>query len=320
MGTAKPPTAFVSYSWEDEAHKAWVLNISTRLRTDGVDVTLDRWATAPGDQLTHFMETAVRENRFVLIICTPRYKQKSDARLGGVGYEGDIMTGEVFNTRNRSKFIPILRHGQPADAIPSWLSSSYYIDLSEGAHIETNYQDLIQTIHGVREQAPPIGPAPTFKVSPSPRPNSISGSSAAMAPSPEEPIKIVRILVDQVGTPRNDGTYGSALYAVPFQLSRRPSSDWARIFIENWNHPPEWSTSHRPNIARVEGSTVILDGTTVEEVESCHRKTLVLALNKTNRMIEEYEAKKRWEAERKAEQLRKQEDAVRDAAKRIRFD
>lgn len=316
---AKTPTAFVSYSWDDEPHKAWVRDLSIRLRGDGVNVTLDRWATAPGDQLPQFMETAVRENEFVLVVCTPRYKQKSDKRLGGVGYEGDIMTGEVFSTRNRRKFLPILRLGRPEDAIPSWLSGTYYIDLTDGPHAETNYQDLLLTVHGAREQAPPIGPVPTLKASPPPRP-APPRAPAPPAPAPEEPIKIVRVLVDQVGTPKNDGTYGSALYAVPFQLSRRPSYDWSRVFIENWNHPPEWTTMHRPGIARVEGSTVVLDGTTVEEVEKYHRKTLILAVNETNRIIEEHEAKKRREAERKAAELRKHEDSVRDAAKRISFD
>ena len=313
----KTPNAFVSYSWDNEAHKTWVADLSTRLRGDGVNVVLDRWATAPGDQLPQFMETAVRENEFVLVVCTPRYKEKSDKRLGGVGYEGDIMTGEVFTTRNRRKFLPVLRLGKPEDAIPSWLSGAYFIDLREGPHAETNYQDLLLTIHGAREQAPPIGPAPTLKPSPTPtRPHAAPTTPAA----PEEPIKITGILVDQVSTPRNDGTYGSALYAVPFQLSRRPSYDWSRVFVEKWDHPPEWSTMHRPGIARVEGSTVVLDGTTVEEVEKYHRKTLILAVNETNRFIEDYEAKKRREAERKAQELERHEQTIRDAAKRIAFD
>jgi hypothetical protein len=99
----RTPSAFVSYSWDDEPHKTWVRDLSARLRGDGMNVILDLWATAPGDQLPQFMETAVRENEFVLIVCTPRYKEKSDKRLGGVGYEGDIMTGEVFTTKNRRK-------------------------------------------------------------------------------------------------------------------------------------------------------------------------------------------------------------------------
>jgi hypothetical protein len=66
-------SAFISYSWDDDAHKEWVRSLAERLRTDGVDVMLDRWAAVPGDQLPAFMERAIRENQFVVIVCTPRY-------------------------------------------------------------------------------------------------------------------------------------------------------------------------------------------------------------------------------------------------------
>jgi hypothetical protein len=112
-----PPRAFLSYSWDDDPHRRWVQDLATRLRAvDGVDVMLDRWHAVPGDQLPAFMERAVRENDFVIAICTPHYKQKSDRRDGGVGYEGDIMTAEIFTGGNQRKFIPVLRRGTWADA------------------------------------------------------------------------------------------------------------------------------------------------------------------------------------------------------------
>ena len=100
------PRAFVSYSWDDDSHKKWVADLATALRSDGVDTTLDQWHTVPGDQLPAFMEKEIRENDYVLIICTPNYRLKSDERQGGVGYEGDIMTAEVHTQGNHRKFIP----------------------------------------------------------------------------------------------------------------------------------------------------------------------------------------------------------------------
>jgi hypothetical protein len=311
----KIPKAFASYSWDDETHKEWVWELSKRLRTeDGVDVTLDRWATAPGDQLPHFMETAVRENEFVLIVCTSRYKQKSDGRSGGVGYEGDIMTGEVFTKGNRRKFIPILRLGNSEDAIPSWLTGAYYIDLRGNPYSEGEYQRLLAHLHGTNEKAPPIG----WK-----RHGIQSASSPEHVHSPsklEGPIRIVGIIEDEVGKPRNDGSRGSALYSVPFRLSRLPSSEWAEVFVRTWNRPPQLSTRHRPGIASVAGDKVILDGTTLEEIEHVHRDTLKLVVDETNRLIAEYEANRQRESERKGEEQRKHEESVREAAKRISFD
>lgn len=37
------PTVFISYSHDNELHKNWVLQLATRLRSNGVDVLLDRW-------------------------------------------------------------------------------------------------------------------------------------------------------------------------------------------------------------------------------------------------------------------------------------
>ena len=156
------PKVFVSYSWEDNKHKAWVADLCQRLRRDGVDVTLDKWHAVPGDRLPLFMERAVRENQFVLVVCTPMYKQKADGRQGGVGYEGDVITGEVMNRRIERKFIPILRRGEWREAAPSWIAGVNYIDLSDRSRVEDGYGSLLRVLHGELELAPPIGPRPNF--------------------------------------------------------------------------------------------------------------------------------------------------------------
>lgn len=162
--SVKVPTAFVSYSWDSDQHRDWVRQLATRLRGDGVDVKLDQWSVVPGDNLPEFMERAVRENDFVLIVCTPRYKAKSDERKGGVGYEGDIMTAEVFTTRDQRKFIPILREGEWTEAAPSWLLGKIYVDLRGGKYSEANYRKLLDTLHGRLPQPPPLGTPPVQPV------------------------------------------------------------------------------------------------------------------------------------------------------------
>ena len=157
------PKAFISYSWGDDAHSQWVKELATRLRQDGVDVTLDRWHAVPGDQIPAFMERAVRENDFVIAICTSRYKERSDKRGGGVGFEGDIMTAEVFTGKDQQrKFIPVLLAGNWNEAAPSWLLGKVYIDFRGDPYSEASYEDLLRTLHGAREEAPPIGARPNF--------------------------------------------------------------------------------------------------------------------------------------------------------------
>lgn len=157
MSDAGSPRAFVSYSHDDNTHKRWVATLATRLRGDGVDVQLDQWTLVPGDQLPQYMESAIRDNSYVIIVCTPNYKLKSDDRKGGVGYEGDIMTAQVHTLQNHRKFVPILRSGTFETALPSWLAGKYGIDLSGEPYSEQKYFDLLNTLHNRREQPPPLG-------------------------------------------------------------------------------------------------------------------------------------------------------------------
>jgi hypothetical protein len=217
--------AFISYSWDNDNHKSWVRQLAARLRADGIEVTLDQWHLVPGDELPKFMEQAVRESNYVLIVCTHKYKERSNNRQGGVGYEGDIMTAEVMSTGNQRKFIPILRQQSWNDSAPSWLLGKYYIDFSASPYSETFYDDLLTTLLGTREKAPQVG-APIKDVSLTK--NATSGPGIMTYPD-FEPIQITGIIVDQVGRPRNDGTRGSALYGVPFRLSQRPPHEWADI-------------------------------------------------------------------------------------------
>lgn len=153
--TFQIPTVFVSYAWEDDV-KRWVQDFATRLRADGVDARIDRWDIALGDQLTEYMEASIRKNDFVLIICTPLYKSKSDARQGGVGYEGHIITGEVYANANHRKFIPVLCKGDWANSAPSFLKSKLYSDLRGSPCSEENYQELLNTLKGRLTSPPPI--------------------------------------------------------------------------------------------------------------------------------------------------------------------
>jgi len=307
---------FISYSWDDEPHKQWVKSLATRLRSDGVDVLLDHWGTVPGDQLPAFMERAIRENEFVVIICTPRYKMRSDNREGGVGYEGDIMTAEVINKQNHRKFIPVLRHGIWADAAPTWLAGKYRINLSGDPFSEREYEDMVRTLLKIWEDAPPLGE----------RLSTIKKNQTMSVPKKKRPtdqfedIRIARVVVENVTEPRADGTRGSALYSIPFALSSRPPYEWAELFIRNWDRPPQFTTMHRPGIASLSGSTITLNGTTIEEVEQYHRDTLQLAVDQANRQYREWKHNQDYLRAREEAAREEHHRRVDEGAKRINFD
>jgi hypothetical protein len=310
-------SAFISYSWDDEPHRDWVRRLAERLRADGVDVSIDRWGTAPGDQLPAYMEKAIRDNQFVVIVCTPRYKRRSDAREGGVGYEGDIMTAEVMTSQNNRKFIPVLRSGKWTEAAPSWLAGKYHIDLTGDPYSERQYEDLVRTLLEIRETPPPIGkPMATLVRDASRGSDPRYGSTN----SEFEDIKITRVIVEDITAPRNDGTHGNALYSIPFALSRRPPTEWAKMFGGNWSHPPQFTTMHRPGIASVQGATITLNGTTIEEVESYHRDTLQLAVAETNKEYREWQGEQERRRTRETTLREEHQKRIEDTSKRIKFD
>ena len=150
-------STFISYSYDDEAHKEWVKRLATRLRADEIDARLDQWDVMPGDHIPQYMEKAITDNDFILIICTPQYKIKSDNRKGGTGYESNIMTAEILEKNNHRKFIPILREGNRTKSIPNSLQGKRYVDLSGSPYSEQDYRELLDTLKGIREVAPEIG-------------------------------------------------------------------------------------------------------------------------------------------------------------------
>jgi hypothetical protein len=133
-------------------------------------------------------------------------------------------------------------------------------------------------------------------------------------------IKILKVLLGEVGIPRNDGIPGSALYAVPFQISGVPSSIWVDLFIQNWDHPPRFTSMHRPGIARVIGDRIILDGTTIEEVEKYHQTTLKEVVEFVNKLAEDYEKELRRGGEEREASEQKHRKNVQDISKNIKFD
>lgn len=273
MQNTEHPKVFISYSWEDDAHKAWVKELADKLLSDGIDATIDQYDLSLGDRLPQFMEQAISNADYVLIICTPSYKEKSDARKGGVGYEGHIISAELLSYGNEKKFIPIIRKGSVTQALPMCLSGKLGIDLTDGKHYDNGYIDLVTTIYGAKRK-PSIGNKPSY-VKTNTNKNVSSGDN--------EPVKILGIISDEVTVPKMDGTRGSALYKIPFRLSKLPSRLWVQLFLATWQSPPRFTTMHRFGIASVLGDKIILDGTTIEEVRDYHRDTLLLCVDEANK-------------------------------------
>lgn len=150
---------FISYSWDSDDHKAWVLDFANRLRSDGIDAILDQTHLQLGGRTPEFMERSVRDSRIVLVICTEGYKQRFDGRKGGAGYEGHIITADILSSAGTNRFIPVLRQGNWTTAMPTALSGINGVDLREDS--TTAYRDLVRHLHG-SSQVRPLGHPPDW--------------------------------------------------------------------------------------------------------------------------------------------------------------
>lgn len=162
------PIVFISYSHDDDDHISWVRDLAARLRQNGIDARLDNWEVKHGGSLTAFMKT-IRPADSVVIVMTPAYAKKSDANQGGVGYETQLIDGDILAGAPREKFIPVLRSGSHdihSDdcAIPISLNGTRFIDF-RGVDQRVPAAPLRELVAAIREEGgPPAIILPTSRV------------------------------------------------------------------------------------------------------------------------------------------------------------
>jgi len=158
---------FISYSWDSEAHRNWILQLANKLIENGVNVILDQYESTAGKNLTHSMEKNIKESDKVLLILTPNYKIKAEGRLGGVGFEYSLINEELYrNQIENRKFIPILREGDPENSIPGFLKSFIWLNMNDVKRFEADFEILLREIYDEPIiTKPPLGKRPSFATS-----------------------------------------------------------------------------------------------------------------------------------------------------------
>ena len=76
---------------------------------------------------------------------------------------------------------------------------------------------------------------------------------------------------------------------------------------------------HIPGNAKVVGSKIILDRTTIDDVKNYHRDTLILCINKANEEEEKTLVQRRREEDRRKQQMEDHRSNVSDVADELEF-
>jgi len=130
-------------------------------------------------------------------------------------------------------------------------------------------------------------------------------------------IRVLGVIVNEVSEPQSAGR-GRTVYDVPLQLSRRVPKEWAQYFLCAWHRGPKISAEHRPVVVNVGADRIVLEGTTIDEVEQ-FLELIKFAISEANQKSY-HEATELQEEEIIAQQKRKEHlRHVAEVAKRLRF-
>ncbi|OBU07430.1 SEFIR domain-containing protein [Morganella psychrotolerans] len=79
---------FISYSWDSGEHRDWVRKLADSLESDeNFHVIWDGYDLDSFTDKNKFMEQAVFDSDYIVVVGTKQYKEKADDRRGGVGIE-----------------------------------------------------------------------------------------------------------------------------------------------------------------------------------------------------------------------------------------
>jgi len=134
---------------------------------DGVAVVLDVFDLREGQDKYSFMERMVKDHEVthVLAICDRIYAEKADARKAGVGSESQIMSKEIYDKVEQSRFIPVIAEigpdGEPF--LPTFFKTRIWIDFSTPEAVNDNWEQLIRLLFGKPlHEKPALGHPPAY--------------------------------------------------------------------------------------------------------------------------------------------------------------
>lgn len=154
------PKVFISYTHDTKEHLDLILEISNKLRSDGIDAILDQYEQSPPQGWPKWMDQNIRDADFVLVVCTENYyKRIMDEEKEGTGlgskWESRLIYQYLYNSDSKSsKFIPVLVKKEDSRYIPAPLQGSTHYLISESEE----YEKLYWFLRGInRIEKPELG-------------------------------------------------------------------------------------------------------------------------------------------------------------------
>jgi len=150
MSEDRHPTVFMSYTWDSSEHRQSVKGLVDALRAYGIDVVFDHYHPNPPKGFVMWMTKNIRDDDYVLMICTERYYARvmhDEDPQPGIGLGGTWEGGLIFNQFYKAgmlshKFLPLLLKSSDTPFIPDPFAAVAHYDLEQPDGFERLYRRL----------------------------------------------------------------------------------------------------------------------------------------------------------------------------------
>ncbi len=151
------PTVFISYAHESDALSDRVEDLARWLRDRGARVVTDHAHIdrPPAEGWTIWMQRCIDQADIVLVVCTPKLKQRyeksgpSDEGAGAV-FEGALVIRELYEgAMQNDKFYPVLPDGGERNNIPQVLRN-----WENGYHFPSGTEKIGRLVFGGEDESP----------------------------------------------------------------------------------------------------------------------------------------------------------------------
>lgn len=154
--TLEKKNVFISYCHKDVSEE-WIDKLATALGQYGINTIVDIYDLQLGQDLNYFMEQIKSVDK-VLILLGKTYKEKANDREGGVGTETQIISNDVYNDVEQTKFIPIVvnKDDEGNAYLPYYLEARLYTDFSDDNLFAQNIEVIARQIHKLPKRTKPV--------------------------------------------------------------------------------------------------------------------------------------------------------------------
>ncbi len=144
-------SVFISYSWDSDEHQDWVRKLADSLESDEhFHVLWDGYDLDSFTDKNQYMEQAVFNSDYIIVVGTKEYKDKADGRHGGVGIEtylSAIAHWKSLENDHKTKIILVLR--EPGSE-PNYLQGHINIRFLDDNKYYESLDELKRTLKGTK--------------------------------------------------------------------------------------------------------------------------------------------------------------------------